>query len=186
MRLLVPLLLTIAVPAAAAECDLREKELYVEALTARTGLSLWQAEAELIRHRRPVECIEPAPPSMPPPPERITVPVDLPREPEGPGAGPGVVRGLGVLFAGGAITVDYLANDDRDALEETQATGDRDGFEVAKDRFVTKQWIARGLVAGAAAAGVTGLLWLAFGGEDGAVQARPVFGSELGGAGIRF
>ncbi len=171
---------------AAKPCDVREKELYVEALTARGGVALLKAESALIEHRRPADCVEAAQRKAGAAPERVSVEVDLPRQPEGTGAGPWVFVGLGVGLAAGAVVVDVVANGVRDRLEEAQASGDIEGFDAARDDFITHQWIARGLAAGAAVAGVTGILWLTLGGEDDAVQVRPVFGPTTAGVGGRF
>lgn len=171
---------------AATPCDVREKELYVEALTSRGGVALWKAESNLIKHRRPEDCVEAPPPATGASPGAITVEVDLPRTPEGAGAGPWVFLGVGLVLAGGAAVVDVLANDARDELEQTQASGDREGFSSARDDLIVHQWVARGFAAGAAVSAVTGLLWLALGGEDVAVQTRPVFTGRTAGVEVRF
>ncbi len=172
--------------AAPAPCDLREKELYVEALTARSPGSLWETEAALVKHRRPADCIEPPPPRVPAAPGRIRVPVDLPKQPEGPGAGPWVFLGLGVALTGGAIVVDALANDVRDDLENAQRQGDRTAFDASVADFESQRWIARGLVAGAAVSALTGVLWLWLGGDDDPVQPRPVFSGHTAGLEVSF
>ena len=171
---------------AAKPCDVREKELYVEALTARGGVALWKAESALIKHRRPQDCTEPPPPKAGDAPARVAVEVELPKQPQGVGAGPWVFLGVGVGLAGGALVVDALANGTRDELEETQASGDRQGFNAARDDFITQRWIARGLVAGAAVSALTGLVWLSLGGESSAVQTRPVFGPTSAGLEVSF
>ncbi len=171
---------------AAKPCDVREKELYVEALTARGGVALWQAESDLIKHRRPSDCREPATPKTGTTPSRLNLEVDLPKQPQGVGTGPWVFIGIGMALGGGALVVDALANGTRDDLERTQASGDREGFDSARNDFVTQRWIARGLVAGGAVAGLIGVLWLSLGGESSAVQTRPVFGPASAGLEVSF
>ncbi len=170
---------------AAKPCDVREKELYVEALTARGGVGLWKTESALIKRQRPTDCVESRYKATKTP-GAITVDVDLPREPRGPGAGPWVFIGFAVALGGGAAVVDVLANDVRNDLERTQASGDREGFQDARDDFIVHQWVARGLAAGAAVSAVTGVLWLALGGEDAAIQTRPIFTGRMGGVEVRF
>lgn len=171
---LIAALLVPSVDPCGARTDLRAK-----ALTVQDAAALWQIEAALADLP---PCVEANAPSAVSTPARVDAPLDLPAQPSGPGAGPWVLLGLSAALVGGLIYVDVAADGPRDDLAAASAAGDREAFEAAEDDFALYQWVGRGLAAGAAVAGVSGLLWLAFGGEDDPVQSRPVFGPVPGGA----
>ncbi|MCB9535294.1 MAG: hypothetical protein H6704_03450 [Myxococcales bacterium] len=176
LPLLIVALLTPSVDPCGARTDLRAK-----ALTVQDAAALWQIEAALADLP---PCVESSAPSAVATPARVEAPVDLPAQPSGPGAGPWVLLGVSAALLGGLIYVDGAADGPRDDLAAASAAGDRAAFEAAEDDFAVYQWVGRGLAAGAAVAGVSGLLWLAFGGEDDPVQSRPVFGPLPGGASV--
>lgn len=171
-----------AEPAAVPCTDLRP--LYQRALAAADADALWQVEAALVAAGP--GCDAAAAPLAVMAPPRISAPVDLPAAPQGPGAGPWILLGVGAALAGGVIYLDVSADEARDDLAAARQRGDRAAYADARDDFELRQQIAWGLAAGAGAAALAGVLWLALGGDDDPVQTRPVFGGHGAGLGVTF
>ncbi len=181
---LVPALIAALLAPTGVECGNARQAAYEKARAATDPAALWTVEAQLLA--LPACPLSTEAPAAPPPPTRLNLPVELPAGPTGPGAGPWVMLGISAALVGGLIYVDAAADGPRGDLEAAQAAGDRAGYAEARDTFEIYQWVGRGLTAGAAVAGVTGLLWLALGGDDDPVQPRPWFGPTTAGWQVKF
>jgi len=178
-------------PVRAADCAADQRAMDAKVMATRDPAALWRLETRLIPQAERPECAPPAVEEGRPAPAltpagRITAPVQRPVAPTGPGVMPWILIGASAALAGGAVYVDYAANDVRDALESAQAAGDQDAFNRARGDFDRDQRLARGLAVGAAAALVGGVVWALVGGEDDPVQTRPIFQPAFTGVGGRF
>ena len=141
---------------------------------------IWKTEVTLTRRLSRSDCAAALPgdlpvPALAPVPPRIQTEYQPLNQPTGSGAGPYILLGASGALIGGALFVDYTANDSRDAVQRAQARGDRRAFSHATVDFENQQTVARGLLAGGAAAAVGALVWALVGGNSDPVQSRPVF-----------
>jgi hypothetical protein len=167
-----------------APCPDAQRPAFEAAVGSRTVDGLWAAEAAL-RAAGPCEPVTGAatPEAQP---RAVSTPVLLPAQPAGPGTGPWVMLGVAAALGAGVAYVDFAANDARDALEASQKSGDSRAFADARDDLETHQFIARGLAVGAGVAALSGLIWLATGGDSDPVQPRPYFTPTGAGWGLDF